>query len=188
MNKPQIKRAVAVACSAYPCVGAALFRLRLNPQTRIPFYETGLQAAQKIGDAAGEGSHLGNLGIAYVELGQARKAISFFKQQFIVVQKLGDLNAECSALGNLANAHTMLGENEIALRYCEERISIQRKLGDRRGEGNALCGLGLIYANLKKFEKAIDLYNQQIQIARDGCMMKLSLFQIWELLTEKPDK
>src|ERR1017187_5150929 len=150
MNKQQIKRAVAVACSAYPGVGAELFRLRLNPQARITLFEVGLRAAQEIGDVAGEGSHLGNLGVAYAELGQAKKAISFFKQQFVIAHKLGNVNGECSALGNLANAHSLLGEYEIAQRYCEDEIGLRKKLGDRRGEGNALCSLALISAGHHK--------------------------------------
>jgi tetratricopeptide (TPR) repeat protein len=167
-DRPQMKRAVAVACSAYPCIGAALFSLRLSPLVRISIGDAGLRAAKEIGDRAAEGSHLGNIGVGYVELGEYKKAISLFKQRFGIARELNDFSGECNALGNLAGAHSNLGEYEMARDYCENELNLRRKHGDRRGEGLALCSLGVIYAGLGKYDKAIELYDQQTQIAREG--------------------
>jgi len=163
-----LKKAVAIACSGYPCIGATLFALRLAPETRVSVNDAGLRAAREIGDIAAEGSNLRILGTAFVEMGETMKAISCFKEGYALAQKTSNIEGKCNALGNLAASYSMLGENEIAKRYCEDELSLRIETSDRKGEGAALCMLGIIYAALHSYDKAIDLYNQQIQIAREG--------------------
>ena len=46
----------------------------------IGFYEQHLAIEREIGDRQGEGAALGNLGIAYADLGQVERAIGFYEQ------------------------------------------------------------------------------------------------------------
>jgi tetratricopeptide (TPR) repeat protein len=167
-NYPQFRRSVAVACSAYPCIGASLFSLRLSPQVRISIGDVGLRAAKEIGDQVAEGSHLGNIGVGYVQLGEYQKAISFFKQRFAIAHQQGDFEGQCNALGNLAGAFSNLGEYEVAKDYCNQELDLRRARGDRQGEGVALCSLGSIYAASGRDDIAIGFYLHQLQICREG--------------------
>ena len=56
-------------------------------------------------DRRGEGAALGNLGLAYADLGEVNKAIEFYKQVLVIAREIGDRRGEGSALGNLGNAY-----------------------------------------------------------------------------------
>src|SRR2546425_1320704 len=61
--------AAAVLCSAYPDAGLYCLHWRLHPREQIRWREAALAAARQLGDRGAEGSHLGNLGLAYDGLG-----------------------------------------------------------------------------------------------------------------------
>ena len=46
--------------------------------------------AREIGDRRGEGNALGNLGIAYADLGQVEKAIGYYEQRLVIAREIGD--------------------------------------------------------------------------------------------------
>ena len=66
------------------------------------FYEQRLEIAREIGDRRGEGSGLGNLGIAYVGLGETNLAIGFCEQALSIFEGIGHPNAEL-VRGKIAN-------------------------------------------------------------------------------------
>ena len=98
---------------------------------------------REIGDRRGEGTALGNLGAAYADLGETRRAIELYEQQLVIVREIGDRRGEGTALGNLGTAYADLGETRRAIELYEQRLVIAREIGDRRGEGTALGNLGL---------------------------------------------
>ena len=56
---------------------------------------------REIGDRRGEGNALGNLGSAYFQLGDARRAIGYYEQALVISREIGDRRGEGNALGNL---------------------------------------------------------------------------------------
>ena len=54
----------------------------------IGYYEQHLVIAREIGDRRGEGAALGNLGIAYADLGQVERAIGFYEQALRIRQEI----------------------------------------------------------------------------------------------------
>ena len=86
----------------------------------------------------GRRSCLGNLGIAYKNLGDARKAIEYHEKALAIAREIGDRRAEGAALGNLGIAYEDLGDARKAIEYYEQALAIAREIGDRRGEGAAL--------------------------------------------------
>jgi tetratricopeptide (TPR) repeat protein len=121
----------------------------------------------EIGDSREEGYALGNLGVAYADLGENQRAIDFFQQQLTIVREIGDRRGEGNALGNLGLAYWNLGETERATVFWEQQLTIARELGDRRSEGLAVGNLGIAYMNLGKTRRAIELYKQRLDIARE---------------------
>ncbi|MCD4777934.1 MAG: tetratricopeptide repeat-containing protein, partial [Desulfobacterales bacterium] len=49
-----------------------------------------LVIAKEIGDRRGEGNHLGNLGLAYSDLGQVEKAIEYYEQALLIGKEIKD--------------------------------------------------------------------------------------------------
>ena len=110
---------------------------------------------------------MGNLGLAYADLGQTERAIELYGQRLAIAHEFGDGWGECSALGNLGLAYAKLGQPEKAIEFHEQALVIEREIGDSRGAGNALGNLGLAYAVLGKTKKAIEFFMQQLDITHE---------------------
>jgi tetratricopeptide (TPR) repeat protein len=116
----------------------------------IEFYEQQLTITRELSDQRGEGNALGNLGVAYKNLGDAGKAIEFYEQALVVDREIGDRRAEGTTLWNSALALEKLGDRvqaiaraEAALRICEaiedpHAAMVRAKLAEwRKAEGGA---------------------------------------------------
>ncbi len=154
-------------CAGYPNVGAYVLSLRLVADERVRWLEAAVQAARQLGDRRGEGNALGNLGIAYANLGETRKAIEHHEQALTIAREIGDRRGECQDLGNLGNAYTDLGETRRAIEHHEQALTIAREIGDRGCECKHLGNLGNAYAELGETRKAVEHIEQALTIARE---------------------
>ena len=157
----------AALSSAYPDAGVYVLDLRLHPREMIRWLETALAGARQRKDQAAEGVHLGNLGLAYADLGEPRRAIELYEQYLAIAREIGDRRGEGAGLGNMGLAYADLGETRRAIELYEQALAIAREIGDRRGEGNALGNMGLAYAALGDPRRAIELYEQALAIDRE---------------------
>jgi tetratricopeptide (TPR) repeat protein len=162
----EVHQAAAEACNVY-AMQSNIYVLRLTPGDRIKWLESGIRAARVLNDREAEGLALGNLGEAYFELGEPRKAIEFYEQGLSIAREIGDRRNEGSTLGNLAMAYSILGEPRKAIEFYEQGLSIAREIGDRRNEGVALDYLGSAYSRLGEPRKTIELLEQAVSIARE---------------------
>ncbi len=124
----------------------------------LGWHERALRLYRKIGHRLGEGNALGNLGLAYAALGDARKAIEFNEQCLVVHREIGDRRGEGNALGNLGNAYAALGDARKAIEFYEQCLVVHREIGNRRGEGKTLGNLGNAYADLGELDQALLLH------------------------------
>jgi len=165
--REQEDEAAAQWISAFPGRVAYVLDLRLLPRDKIPILEAAAAAAREIGDRRNEGAHLGNLGLAYRDLGETRRAIAHYEQALKIAREIGDRRGEGADLGNLGLAYADLGEVRRAIEYHEQALAIRREIGDRRMEGNALGNLGIAYAALGETRRAIEYYEQALTVARE---------------------
>ncbi|MCX6679744.1 MAG: caspase family protein [Methanothrix sp.] len=84
-----------------------LLELRMHPRELISWLETALAAARQLKDKRKEGIHLGNLGSAYHNLADARKAIEYYERALAIATEIEDKRNEGAWLGNLGNAETV---------------------------------------------------------------------------------
>jgi tetratricopeptide (TPR) repeat protein len=159
--------AIARLCNEYPNAGAYMLSLRQHPRELISWLEAALAAARQLKNRNDEGLHLGNLGIAYNDLSETRRAIEFHEQALVVSREIGDRRGEGTRLGNLGIAYAALGETRRTIEFYEQQLIIVRELGERRGEGIALGNLGIAYKNLGELRRAIEFYEQQLIIVRE---------------------
>ncbi|MEM9627947.1 MAG: tetratricopeptide repeat protein [Pseudomonadota bacterium] len=151
----------------YADAGVYILQLRLTPRQVIVWLETQRDACRALEDRRGEGTALGNLGIAYQKLGETKRAIDFYEQHLEIARGIGDRRGEGNALGNLGNAYQTLGETKRAIEFHEQSLEVLREIGDRRGEGNTLGNLGSAYQDLGEMKRAIDTLEQRLEIARE---------------------
>jgi tetratricopeptide (TPR) repeat protein/predicted phosphodiesterase len=162
-NKSYLKFVMQLA-NSYANNGVYVLDLRLLPWDKISWLEAGLTAARIMKDRSAEGAHLGNLGNAYVVLGNARQAIEHYEKALAIASEIGDRRGEGNALGNLGVAYKNLGDYRKAIEYCEQALAIDREIGNKRGEGNALGNLGLAHAALGDARQAIGYYEKALAI------------------------
>ncbi|HEV2704584.1 MAG TPA: tetratricopeptide repeat protein [Pyrinomonadaceae bacterium] len=165
-NAEEDKRALEL-CNEYPNSGGWILLLRQNPHQRIAWLEPALKAAKKLNQRDFEGYHLSNLGAAYVELGETRRAIELSEQRLFIARELGDRRGEGIALGNLGPAYNDLGDPHRALEFCEQRLTILREFGDRRAEAITLCNIGIAYLGLNEMHLAVEFFEQALLIDRE---------------------
>jgi len=159
--------AAARLASDYPLAGAYVLDLRQHPHERIVWLESALAAARRLKDRGAESAHLGNLGLAYSDLGDAREAIQYHEQVLPIMREIGDRSGEGAALSNLGNDYEDLGDARRAIEYYQQQLKVTREIGDRRGEGNALGNLGVAYKDLGDARRAIEYHEQALVIARE---------------------
>jgi tetratricopeptide (TPR) repeat protein len=140
--------------------------LRLAPREKIGWLEGAVAAACTLGHRGFEGVHLGNLGLAYAALGEARRAIRYHEQALEIAREIGDRHGEGAELGGLGTAYAALGDARRAIGYYEQTLEIAREIGDRRNEGADLGNLGLAYRALGEARRAIGYHEQALEIAR----------------------
>ena len=113
------------------------------------------------------GAILGNLGVAYSDLGQMERAIEYYEQALAIAKVIGARRGEGGNLGNIGTAYSDLGQVERAMEYYERALAIFKDIGDRRGEGTWLGNLGNAYYALGQVERAIEYYKQALAIAKE---------------------
>ncbi|MEW5959294.1 MAG: tetratricopeptide repeat protein [Chloroflexota bacterium] len=133
----------------------------------IAAIEQDLTVARQAGDRRHEANVLGNLGDAYLDLGEARRAVSFYEQARLIFEEIADRRGAGYALANLSNAYLALNETQRAIDYQQQYLEIAREIGDRRDEGNALGILGNSYLDLGEIYQAIECYEQALQVFQE---------------------
>ena len=118
LKKSDMKFVMNMA-NSYLDDGAYVLNLRLHPRDMISWLETGLTAAIMMKDRCAEGADLGNLGNAYLHLGDTRKAIEYHEQALAISREIGERRSEGNNLGNLRNAYLHLGDTRKAIEYYE---------------------------------------------------------------------
>ena len=160
------KKSALYLASSYPEAGDYVIDLRLHPDERIHWIKTALEAARLLNDRSAEGTHLSNLGIAYFDLSDYKKAIELQEKSLAISKEIGNRSLEGQALANLGRLYQDLGYYRKAIEFHEKRLEISKSIGYRIGEGNALGNLGRAYYSLGDYRKAIDFHEKRREICR----------------------
>jgi len=130
-------------------------------------WQQALQIYRALKNRQGEGRALGNLGGAYISLGNYAKGIEYSQQSLAIAHEIKDRNEEGRALGKLGVIYAYVGNYAQAIEYSQQYLAIAREIKDRLGEGNALGNLGGAYISLGNYAQAIEYSQQHLAIARE---------------------
>ncbi|MGE5658133.1 MAG: CHAT domain-containing tetratricopeptide repeat protein, partial [Actinomycetota bacterium] len=136
-------------------------------QAALQSWRQALSLYREIHDRNSEGQALGNLGVAYRNLGDYGKAIEYAQQWLAIAREIRDRSSEGGALNNLGLAYGNLGDYGKAIEYAQQSLAIAREIKDRNSEGKALGNLGIAYLDLGDYPKAIEYTQQLLAIARE---------------------
>ena len=146
---------------------APLLGQRLPPRHRIPILEGGVAAATQIGDRRSQASHLGNLGLAYADMGEPQRAIAYHQQALSLSGRLRDRQAEGAQWTRLGDTYQKLDEPEQAIKCHQSALDIHQGMGDRRAEGANLAALAVAYKSLGDAHQAISYYGRALTVSRE---------------------
>ncbi len=144
----------------YPDAGVYVLDLRQHSRERIRWLEIALAAARRLQHREGEGAALGNLGVAYADLGETRRAIQFYEQRLIIAREIGDRRGEGNALGNLGIAYADLGETRRAIQFYEQTCSLLARLVTAEAKAMRWATWALPTPDLGETRRAIQFYEQ----------------------------
>ena len=120
--------------------------------------------SRELGDRAAEGTAYGNLGNAFIRLGQYSKAVEFSTKTSTFPVSWG---TGMGAYGNLGNAFFCLDQYSKAVEFHTKQLNISRELGDRAAEGTAYSNLGSAFSSLGQYSKAVEFDTKKLNISRD---------------------
>jgi len=147
----EVEVALVAACSELGIVALA------------PEPEMALGRAERVA----AGWSYSEMGVSYMDLGQATEAQGYFERARVTGAAEGERHLEAAGLMHLGLACFELDDVWHALRYHEQALAIWREIRERRGEGIALGSLGQVYTVLSDSRRAIGYYEQAITIMNE---------------------
>jgi tetratricopeptide (TPR) repeat protein len=111
--------------------------------------------------------NLACLALAYSNLGEKRKALTYHEQALVIYREVGNRSDEGIMLGNIGAVYSDLGEKRRAVAYCEQALEIHRETSNRVSEGIVLGNTGTAYADLGEKRKALAYQEQALAIHRE---------------------
>ena len=118
-----------------------------------------------IGDQSGIASNNGNLGNAYLSLGEYQKAIQYYEKGLELSTAIGDQSGIAIKNGNLGNAYLSLGDYQKAIQYYKKGLEISTNVGDQSGIASNNGNLGNAYDSLGEYQKAIQYYEKGLELS-----------------------
>jgi diguanylate cyclase (GGDEF)-like protein len=115
-------------------------------------------------DSPSLGSLLNNIGNVYLELGDNREALSFFRRALEPLRQDGVERAIGIALGNVGRANSALGDHEEALRVYQDSLERHRQNGDDPYIPPALARLATALGALGKDDEAQQAFDQALEM------------------------
>ena len=144
---------------AYKCIG--------NYDQSLRCYEDALALGRAQGDRTWEATSLGNIGVAYADLGgDYLKAIEYLEQGLAIYREGGDKRGEARTRGNLAISFHKLGRTDEAIAQYELAIAQSKDINDRPCECHVTCSLAILYGNLGEAANARALAEEARNLAR----------------------
>ncbi|HTI06011.1 MAG TPA: CHAT domain-containing tetratricopeptide repeat protein [Gemmatimonadales bacterium] len=150
---PADTRRVKIAADSLRRAGnAALGRQGVGAAMRA--WRESLRRCETIGDSAGMGAALGNIGAGFYQSGELDSAASYFERARLVATRVGDVRTQGNATGALASVTADRGDLRQAAALYARAAEIRAQSGDDRGAAADRNNLGLIAQNLGDLDGA----------------------------------
>lgn len=137
----------------------------------ISKFKEALLIYQEIGDKAGVGETLHQIGYVYYNRKEYQQALDYYQQALPIQRELGDGDGQQITLNLMGRTYDEQGSQLVkqsqyreALEKFQQALVINRKLGQKEAEGLTLNRIGMVYTNLGEYELALDSYQQALAI------------------------
>jgi CHAT domain-containing protein len=120
-----------------------------------------------VGDRAGEGGTLHNLGEVYQAQGRTAEALDSLQAALAIRREVGDRAGEGGTLNKIGAVYEAQGRYDEALASLQAALTIAREVGDRAGEGETLHNLGEVSWAQGRTAEALDRFQSALAIRRE---------------------
>jgi CHAT domain-containing protein/Flp pilus assembly protein TadD len=150
--------------TAWNGLGNSVYRIG-DLKGAIDYYKHSLEVAKTLKDRSAEGQALGNLGLAYADLGDDYPtAISYYEQDLAIARELKTRLAEGQALAFLGKIYLQLEDYQKAKDYNRKSAEILGALNYSRGEGLAYVNLGISLLKLGNFAESETALRKSVEV------------------------
>jgi tetratricopeptide (TPR) repeat protein len=122
---------------------------------------------EKISDLYLKSYCLTDLGSAYFDYSQYKKAIQCYQQSLSLALENKDIELEGKCEGNLGNCFHNLGQINLAIEHYRKALAIAKSMSNKELQGTWLSNLGICYHNLGQTDEAILCHHQALEIFRE---------------------
>lgn len=153
-----------------PTGGAALIGDKLSAPQRVEWFEICVRCSDSFRHPTApefKRVALGNLGIAYQELGEQGKALDCFEKALSVARTIQDHSGESNVLTLKGSSLQAIGNGQEAISCFTEALSLARQIGDKKAERQALAQLGIAYICVDDTKNAVQYTEEALAITRD---------------------
>ncbi|WP_336921942.1 adenylate/guanylate cyclase domain-containing protein [Aquipuribacter sp. SD81] len=120
----------------------------------VPYGRLALLAYEELGDLAGQGHCVNNLGVEALDAGRLAESAELFGRAREVFRRLGDEADEANATYNAGDAMLRLGRHDEAGPLLRDALAAARAVGDEELVALVLRETGQLYVRLGRAEEA----------------------------------
>ncbi|MDX8033276.1 tetratricopeptide repeat protein [Lentzea sp. BCCO 10_0856] len=128
---------------------------------------TGLKAAERIGDLAGQGEVLDSLGKAYLQSQRLPQAAECHSRALAIRMEIGDRYGEMVSVNALGLLDWRSRRLTTAVEHFRQCLEIAHALGDRRWQALAMTNLGCAQYDLMEIPTAVDALSRSVVVYQD---------------------
>jgi len=144
----------------------ALGRSGVNAALRL--WRESLRRCVGLGDSAGVGAALGNIGAGFYRSGDFDSAAVYLERARATAARVGDHRTEGNAAGVLASLHADRGELRTSAELYARAAEIRSLTGDDRGAAADRNNLGLISQSLGDVDEARRAFSEALRSNRSA--------------------
>ena len=133
----------------------------------LTLHSQALRASRQLGDRAGQGRALLDLGLTCQRLGRYEAAKDHSLEALRIYRETGDRAGEARAENTLGNLHLRGGDEDQAYEHLLRALQLSRDIGNRAGEAHVLGNLGVIYTYRGDHARAGEHHRRALDLHRD---------------------
>ncbi|QFR02206.1 tetratricopeptide repeat protein [Streptomyces phaeolivaceus] len=149
------------------CAMVSFFDLTGHWQEWVETHLAALDAAQRVGDTAGEARTLRNLARVHSRQGRDVEAVAALRRSHRLCRDLGDRVGQAQALRFLSNVLGRLGKHTLALSHAQQALELLRAVGHLVGQGRVLNQIGWQLSHLGDHRRAVEYCRQALRVLQE---------------------
>ncbi|HEX5733396.1 MAG TPA: CHAT domain-containing tetratricopeptide repeat protein [Blastocatellia bacterium] len=141
--------------------------LRGDYAQALKISQLAVRIAERIGDRAGLGNALGDVGWIYARQNRPAEALDRLQKSLAILEEAGDKKGKARALYSIGYTHALQRRFELALEHYDKSLPISEETGSRSLTAQILNGQGLAHSSLGRYDLGLELYQKSRALSEE---------------------